>query len=379
MTQAPAADGADNLAGTTTRRSFIASGGWIVIVALTLATAGFSWYVAGLLRHRPARAPGDGHKVESYGFALRPCLVRRDLLVAAGMPKDGLAALVDPPAWTTTQADAATTSRARFLVRGDRVIGVRNGGQARAYPLRMLVWHEVVNDRLGGERIVVTYNPLADSAVAFSSVVGGQRLTFGVSGLLYQSSLVMYDRGPGSVGESLWSQLEMRAIAGPAAAVGLALEPLAITLESWGDWRRENPDTTVIAPDPGMAERYASDPYTSYFGSDELRFPVAPLPSPRRLPLKTPVVAIGAPGRWVAFPLPVVAQLHAAGKAPAGAASAPWAALSFRPDPPSIAIDGGRLGSGDAVAYVALFAWHATHRNDTVWVRDDGSLAAPTP
>jgi len=360
-------------------RSFLRSGGWIVVVAVGIATVAFSFYVAGLLRNRPPRAPGDGRHVESYGFALTPCLVRRDLLVAAGMPRDGLAALTDPPASSPAHADAATTPRSKFLVPGDRVVGVRLGGEARCYPLRLLVWHEVVNDTLGGERIAVTYNPLTDSAVAFRSGWRGQRLAFGVSGLLYQSNLVMYDRRAGGAGESLWSQLEMRAIAGPAAAAARTLEPLPISVESWGEWRRDNPDTTVLAPDPRLTDQYASDPYTSYFGSDELRFPVAPLPPSPRAPLKTPVVAVGAPGRWVAFPFPTVAALLAAGKTPAGAAREAWAALSYRSMPPTVAVDARRLTPGVAVVYAANFAWFATHDRDTLWVRGDGSVTTLAP
>jgi hypothetical protein len=371
------ASGAGESTRTIQRRSFLRSGGWIVVVALVVTTIAFAFYVVGLLRHRPPRAPGDGRHVESYRFALTPCLVRRDLIVAAGMPKDGLQALVDPPAWTTAEADVATTSRSRFLVPGDRVIGVRLQGAARAYPLRLLVWHEVVNDRLGGEPIVVTYNPLCDSAAVLRREIVGAILEFGVSGLLFNSNLLLYDRRPHGDGESLWSQLEMRAVAGPAAAVTRTLEPLPISVESWGDWRATNPDTTVLAPDPRLAERYASDPYTSYFGSDELRFPVAPLPPPPRYPLKTPVVAVGRPGRWVAFPFPVVGEFTQTARTPGGPASGPWAALSYRPNPPTVAVNVRRLPPGVSVAYALSFAWYATHRDDTVWVRGDGSLAAP--
>ncbi len=158
-----------------------------------MATAAFALYAAGVVRRR-AHPIGDGRHVASYGFTLEPCLVPRALLVASGMPKDGLAALVDPPVWTGLQADAARVGHGRFLVPSDRVVGVRLGGAARAYPLRMLVWHEVVNDTLGGVPIAVTYDPLCDSAVAFRREVRGETLAFGVSGLLFDSNLVLYDR-----------------------------------------------------------------------------------------------------------------------------------------------------------------------------------------
>ena len=148
----------------------------------------------------------------------------------------------------------------------------------------------------------------------------------------------MYDRQPESGRSSLWSQLLFKAVAGPAAAAGAALEVLPINVQSWADWRRDNPDTTVLAPDPRLAERYSSDPYTSYFGSDTLRFPVQPLPSPARYPLKTPLVALGGPQGWTAFPFPALASFSGV---PAGA---PWAglvgALSYQP--------GGRHRGGSA-------------------------------
>src|SRR5208337_3669609 len=133
MSRAREADRSRGRAAPAERATFPGSGGWTVVAALAVATVAFSFYTAGLLRHRVSRAPGDGRHVESYAFALTPCLVRRDLIVAAGMPKDGLAALVDPPAWSDAQADAATTSRSKFLVGGDRVIGVQLKGAARAY------------------------------------------------------------------------------------------------------------------------------------------------------------------------------------------------------------------------------------------------------
>ncbi|HUK12917.1 MAG TPA: DUF3179 domain-containing (seleno)protein, partial [Thermoanaerobaculaceae bacterium] len=152
------------LAGGTSGGGRLGGAGWLIGVALALVTVAFGLHVASLLSHRGSRAIGDGRHVESYGFSLAGLDVDRRLLVASGMPRDGLPALTDPPAWTTAQADAATTRESKFLVPGDRVIGIRLGGQARAYPLRLLVWHEVVNDTLGGVPVAVTYNPLCDSA-----------------------------------------------------------------------------------------------------------------------------------------------------------------------------------------------------------------------
>ncbi|HQU34942.1 MAG TPA: DUF3179 domain-containing (seleno)protein, partial [Thermoanaerobaculaceae bacterium] len=144
-------------------------------------------------------------------------------------------------------------------------------------------------------------------------------------------------------------------------------EVLPISVETWADWRQEHPDTTVPAPDPRMMERYVSDPYASYVASDLLRFPVAPLPASSALPPKTPVVALGGPGGWTAFPFPTLAA-----PAPANAAGplTPFPmieALTFRPAGPTVAVATDRLPPGTAVVYASYFAWYAMHSTETTW------------
>jgi hypothetical protein len=92
----------------TSRTGFLRSGGWIVIVALVVTTCAFATYAARLIRGRGSRPVGDGQHTESYGFALEPCLVARERIVASGMPRDGLSALVEPATWTLAAATAAT-------------------------------------------------------------------------------------------------------------------------------------------------------------------------------------------------------------------------------------------------------------------------------
>ncbi len=348
------------------RAGFLESGGWWVIAAVALSGAAFAYYAAQIVASKGARAVGDGRHVATYGFPLERCLVPQALLVASGMPKDGLRALVDPPVWSLVRADEANATRAKFLVPSDKVIGVRMDGEARAYPLRLLVWHEVVNDTLGGVPIAVTYNALCDSAVVFRREVSGRTLTFGVSGLLYDSNLVMYDRERDRGTESLWSQLLFKAIAGPAAAAGATLTVLPITVETWEDWRRENPETTVLAPDPRMAQQYSRDPFTSYFGSDRLRFPVQPLPAPARYPLKTPVVVIGGRAGWTAFPFPSLGGGTRGSSDPKVAALA--VSLSYRASTRTVKVGTATLAPGTGVVYASYFAWYATHHADTAWV-----------
>ena len=336
------------------------------MAALSATALAFGVHVASLVAARP-RVPGDGRNPASYGFDLGGTSIPAAEIVASGMSKDGLRALVDPAVWSLAEAGGSGAKRSKFLVPSDRVIGLAIGGEARADPLRLLDWHEVVNYTLGGHPVAVTYNPLCDSAVVFDRP-GPSPLRFGVSGLLYQSNLLMYDRREGGKGESLWSQLLFRAVSGPAGLDGASLSPVAFSLVTWGDWRAAHPGTTVLAPDPRLAQQYKRDPYSSYFGSDLLRFPVRPLPTPESGPYKTPVVALFAGGAWHAFPYPAISEhAGASGTWNTEAGGVPLSLRIRREAPQTVEV----LGAGAALPSVHsfLFAWTATHGGDTVWHR----------
>jgi hypothetical protein len=334
------------------------------------------WQLASVLRHRHRTAVGDGRTVASYRFDLSRLAVPIGRIVASGGVKDGVPALTAPASWTLADlAAAAKKRRGKILVSGDRVVGVEIGGQRRAYPLRFLVWHEVVNDTLGGVPIAVTYSPLSDSAAVFRRDLRGETLELGVSGLLYESSLLMYDRRAGAAGESLWSQLLARAVSGPAAAAGSVLTTVPCSVAAWSDWRSPRPETSLLAPDPRFAQEYNSDPYVSYFGSDLLRFPVDPLPPPGGPALKTPVVAVRSGAGFAAMSFPALAaRVDASGE---------WRAdvggrrLTFRyrsrPEAVTVTDESGRAA---AELYSFYFAWYATHRDDTTWLADPGVAGA---
>lgn len=237
-----------------------------------------------VLRSPGARAVGDGRHVESYGFDLTRLAVPRAGLAASGLPKDGLPTLDRPPVMPGAEVAATYRARKKYLVADDEVIGVVVNGEARAYPLRVLNWHEIVNDVLGGKPIAVTYSPLSDGTAVFDRVMDGKTVEFGVSGLLYDSNLVMYDRG----GASLWNQLRAEAIAGPAVGTQLRILPCART--RWGPWLATHPKTTVLRPDPNYFERYRRDPYGNYVVTGKPRFPADPMPPPG-IPPMTRVMA----------------------------------------------------------------------------------------
>jgi hypothetical protein len=333
------------------------SGGWLLLLAAALVVAIVAWRVVPILR-TSSRAIGDGQQVESYGFSLDPLLVARERIVAAGFAKDGIPALVDPPRMRGDAVAAFNESmRGKYVVSDDRVVGLVLAGEARAYPVRLLNWHEIVNDTLGGVPVAVTYHPLCDSVVVFDRRVAGETLEFAVSGLLHNSNLLMFDRRAEARRESLWSQLLARAVAGPAAREGRVLRVLPASLARWDLWLEAHPDTTVIAPDPKLVKRYERNPYGNYYLTAKLRFPVDPLPPDDGRSKMRPIVVVERDGRrWLG-------DLDPQRPAEDGWQE-PLAGVRLRIDrsaPPSVLIE---PGEGTRVFYSAWFAWYAHYPSE---------------
>ncbi|HEY5640217.1 MAG TPA: DUF3179 domain-containing protein [Dehalococcoidia bacterium] len=175
--------------------------------------------------------------------------LRRGL--AASDPRDGIPPIDEPKLETVAEASA-------WLDEREPVALAEAGGETRAYPLRILTWHEVVNDELGGLPVAITYCPLCNSAVGFEREVDGQVLRFGVSGLLRNSDLVMWDRQT----ESLWQQISGEGIVGELA--GAQLEFVPVTIVSWKTFREQFPDATVLSQDTGFGRSYGINPYDFY-------------------------------------------------------------------------------------------------------------------
>jgi hypothetical protein len=336
----------------------ISSGWWVAVAAVVVSLAMILIAIVGSDPH--PTSTGDGRAVASYGFDLTQTIVPREKIIASGMPRDGLAALDDPEMLDLGEVDLrGSEGRGKFLVSNDRVVGLSIAGDARAYPLRFLRWHEVVNDTVGGVAVVVSYNPLCDSVVVADRRVGGEVLDFGISGLLLNSNLLMYDRQEDIGNSSLWSQLGAQAISGPMTGSRLRLLPAA--LASWGDWRAVHPDTLVLAPLDRLQSVYKRDPYHSYFGSDLLRFPVSPLPPAGDLRFKDRVVVLDIGDARTVLALTRIASA-------AGSNDGTWT-VTVGETP--VAIDfNAKLGT--AVAHTApgvdpgirhafWFAWYAAH------------------
>lgn len=226
------------------------------------------------------------HAVQKNGFELAGALVPPNEILQGGPPRDGIPA-IDRPQFVKA-------GDVRFLKNSDRVLGVARGGLAKAYPVRILNWHEIVNDAFGVERITVTFCPLCGTGMAHLSEANGKPLSFGISGLLYNSDVLLYDRQT----ESLWSQILSQAVSGPLK--GAHLTSIALSHTTWADWKRRYPDTLVLSTDTGFARDYARDPYEGYAQNPALLFPVKGQ-SARYHP-KEQVIGVEMNGKFKAYP-----------------------------------------------------------------------------
>lgn len=285
------------------------------------------------------------------GFSLESARIPVEDILRGGPPRDGIPALTDPAVLTAAEAPWADEAR---------VIGVEIDGEARAYPLAILNWHELVNDSLGGTPILVSYCPLCGTGMVFDREVAGVPRHFGVSGLLYRSDLLLYDRES----ESLWSQIAATAVTGPAS--GQRLRLLRSRQQSWKHWREAHPDTSVLSPATGHVRNYSRSPYGDYERNDRLYFPV-PLDS--RYAPKVQTLGIRLPdGRARAYPAP---EVIAAG----GIVREVFAGLEIE-----VRYDARRVEfevrAPDSVAIVEgyWFAWLAFHPDSSVFVAEPLAL-----
>jgi len=201
------------------------------------------------------------------------------------------------PSLTNPSAVSASDEEAEYVSDNSFVVGVSRGGQSRAYPHNVLWWHEVVNDEVGGEPLAVTHCPLTFSSIVHDrrAFVEGKTVELGVSGRLYNSNLVFYDRSDGT----WFSQLLGVGTKGPALA---AEAPRVPSFEmTWAAWRTLNPETTVLAETTGFARDYQEYPYDDYFFDDDDTFMVN-RPSPdSSFPAKSPTYGVRLGGEAKAY------------------------------------------------------------------------------
>jgi hypothetical protein len=227
------------------------------------------------------------------GFDLSRHSILKSEIFSGGPPKDGIPALSEPKFVTANAAK-------RFMNSEDRVLGLARNSQVKAYPIKILNWHEIVNDTIGSEAVVVTFCPLCGTGMVFDGKIKGKNLTFGVSGLLYQSDMLLYDRKT----DSLWSQIMGEAVTGPL--MGERLKLLSSTQTTWGRWKKAHPETLVLSEDTGYQRDYDRDPYKGYYKSSRLMFGVKN--RNKAYHPKEQVIGLEIDGKFKAYPFSELAK-----------------------------------------------------------------------
>jgi hypothetical protein len=215
-------------------------------------------------------------------------IVPPDQIVSGGPPPDGIPSIDNPKFIAVQEAS-------KFLKDSELVLGLNINGDIRAYPLQILVWHEIVNDNIGAVPVAVTYCPLCFTNQVFNRTIDerGVVVEFGTSGKLYNSNLVMYDR----TSKTLWSQALAEGIVGKYA--GTKLQRVPFDVAYWKEWKQLYPDSKVLSRDTGSNRPYGADPYGDYYTNSDVLFPVSNKDS--RLDLKEIVVGFENKGQFKAY------------------------------------------------------------------------------
>ncbi len=213
-------------------------------------------------------------------FRDRPkTLIRLDEIRWGGVRRDGIPPLKKPKMIAAREA--------AYLQDDNVVFGVAIDGDVRAYPKRILAWHEMVKDRIAGRELNGVYCTLCGSMILYEATVGGAHHELGTSGFLYRSNKLMYDHAT----QSLWSTLSGTPVVGPLVGRGIELKPLHVVTTTWKEWKKRHPDTLVLSLDTGHQRDYGEGAaYREYFATDRLMFNVPKLDS--RLPNKAEVLAL---------------------------------------------------------------------------------------
>ncbi len=186
-----------------------------------------------------------------------------------GVRRDGIPPLKNPK--------VILAAEATWLGDNDVVFGVTVNGESRTYPKRILAWHEMAKDTIGGESLCCVYCTLCGSMVVYQTELSGRHYELGTSGFLYRSNKLMYDHGT----QSMWSTLSGKPVVGPLVGQGIQLNRLSVVTTTWKEWRQRHPETTVLSLETGHRRDYGEGvAYRSYFATDELMFDVA-LKDPR--------------------------------------------------------------------------------------------------
>ena len=244
----------------------------------------------------PREDPPAGATAE-FTTDFRKHIVPYHEILSGGPPKDGIPALDHPHFVGVRDAD-------RWLAPHEPVIALQIGDDARAYPVQILVWHEIVNHTVGGVPIAVSYCPLCNTAIAFERTVRGRVLDFGTTGRLHFSNLIMYDRQT----ETWWQQATGQAIAG--ALTGTQLVYRSTALLSWAAFKAAHPSGRVLSRATGYTRPYGENPYAGYDATNQQPFLYTGPMTPHALPLMARVLTVDLHGDAVAYPFALLQKVH---------------------------------------------------------------------
>lgn len=225
--------------------------------------------------------------IGTNGFDLINPLVPKEAILQGGPPKDGIPSIDNPKFLKSAQV-----KQNGQIKDDDRVLGIYHNGIAKAYPIAIMNWHEIVNDEFDGEMISITFCPLCGTGMAFETDDIGK---LGVSGLLYNSDMLLYDRKT----ESLWSQVMETAISGRFK--GDKLRSIPMTYTTWKGWHSAYPESLLLSRDTGYSRDYDSSPYIGYPTSNVQYFPTAN--SDNRYRKKEPVIGLKVGSHTKVWPL----------------------------------------------------------------------------
>jgi hypothetical protein len=276
-----------------------------------------------------------------------------------GPPPDGIPP-IDAPAFVAV--DAAD----EWLDDAEAVVALEVDDDARAYPVQVLIWHEIVNDTVGGIPVSITYCPLCNSAVTYRRTIDGVETTFGTSGRLFASALVMYDRAT----ESLWTHFDGRAVVG--VLTGRTLEPVPSPLLSWADFKAAHPDGKVLDRDAtGWDRSYGTNPYAGYDDPEAEPFLFRGRVDDRAAAMRR-VVGVALGDTTAAWPLDALAD-GAASASNTGLGGAPLVILWKAGQ--SSALDRSEVAAGTDVGSVGVFDPTVGGRRLTFAAAGDGTFA----
>jgi hypothetical protein len=244
----------------------------------------------------PEEAPPSGATLEfSTNFSKHTVPYRE--IFSGGPPKDGIPAIDEPKFVDVKEADG-------WLKPVEPVILIEVGQDARAYPLQILIWHEIVNDTIGGLPLTVTFCPLCNTAIAFERDFNGKLLDFGTTGRLRYSNLIMYDRQT----ETWWQQATGEAIAGELAGSQLKFYPAAII--SWQEYKAAHSDGQVLSRQTGFDRDYGRNPYAGYDDVNNPPFLYRGPETPGILPPVARVLTVDLDQEAVAYPYDVLQKVR---------------------------------------------------------------------